>query len=85
MRPARWWLAFWGLLAMGFLAKGPIAWVPIGMTAWTAARMERERRPGALEWVLGAALMLALVGMWGIPAMVGRMGSMRRWALENMW
>ncbi len=40
------------------------------MTAWTAARMERERRPGALDWVLGAALMLALVGIWGVPAMV---------------
>lgn len=70
-RPARrWWLAFWGLLALGFLAKGPIAWVPIAMTGWTARRMERGKRPGAAEWVLGVALMLALVGIWGIPALV---------------
>ncbi len=39
----RWWLAFWGLLAVGFLAKGPIAWVPIGMTAWTAGRLKRPK------------------------------------------
>jgi 4-amino-4-deoxy-L-arabinose transferase-like glycosyltransferase len=66
----RWWLAFWGVLAVGFLAKGPIAWAPIGMAGWTAARMERSRRPHAMEWVLGVVLMLALVGIWGIPALV---------------
>jgi len=66
----RWWLAFWGLLAVGFLAKGPIAWVPIGMTGWAAGRMERGKRPGALAWILGVTLMLALVGIWGIPALV---------------
>jgi 4-amino-4-deoxy-L-arabinose transferase-like glycosyltransferase len=66
----RWWLAFWSLLAVGFLAKGPIAWVPIGMTGWTAARMERGKGPRALEWLLGVVLMLALVGIWGIPALV---------------
>jgi len=65
-----WWLAFWGLLAVGFLAKGPIAWVPIGMTGWTAARMERGKRPGALEWALGVVVMLAVAGVWGIPAMM---------------
>jgi 4-amino-4-deoxy-L-arabinose transferase-like glycosyltransferase len=66
----QWWVAFWGLLALGFLAKGPIGWVPIGMAGWIAAKIERAKRPGALEWVLGAALMLALVGIWGIPALV---------------
>jgi len=64
----KWWLAFWGLLAVGFLAKGPIAWVPIGMAAWTACRM--EKRPGVLEWTLGLLLAVGLVGIWGIPAMI---------------
>jgi 4-amino-4-deoxy-L-arabinose transferase-like glycosyltransferase len=67
---ARWWLAFWSLLAIGFLAKGPIAWIPIGMAAWTAASLKREKRPGPLQWLLGIILMLALVGIWGIPAMI---------------
>jgi 4-amino-4-deoxy-L-arabinose transferase-like glycosyltransferase len=67
---AGWWFAFWGLLAVGFLAKGPIAWIPIGMAGWTAARSERGKRPGPLQWVLGVALMLALVGIWGIPALI---------------
>jgi 4-amino-4-deoxy-L-arabinose transferase-like glycosyltransferase len=65
-----WWLAFWVFLAIGFLAKGPIAWVPIGMAAWAAGKLEREKRPRAWEWLLGPVLMLALVGLWGIPAMV---------------
>ena len=65
-----WWLAFWTLLAVGFLAKGPIAWVPIGMAAWTSSRMERGKRPRWVEWVLGAAWMLALIGTWGIPALI---------------
>ena len=72
-RTLRWWLAFWGLLAVGFLAKGPIAWVPIGMAGWAAAGMKRnyrQGRPGALEWTLGVVLMLAIVGVWGVPAML---------------
>ncbi|MGA3171275.1 MAG: glycosyltransferase family 39 protein [Chthoniobacteraceae bacterium] len=71
-RPSRvgWWLAFWSFLALGFLAKGPIAWIPIGMAGWTAAKMDRAKRPGALAWLLGPILMLALVGIWGIPAMI---------------
>jgi 4-amino-4-deoxy-L-arabinose transferase-like glycosyltransferase len=73
----RWalWLAFWGLLAVGFLAKGPIAWVPIGMAGWTAAKTDRAHRPAALEWLLGVVLMLALVGLWGIPALLRTHGA----------
>jgi len=65
-----WWLAFWGLLAVGFLAKGPIAWIPIGMVGWSAAKLERGKRPGAFAWSAGVLLMLALVGIWGIPALI---------------
>jgi 4-amino-4-deoxy-L-arabinose transferase-like glycosyltransferase len=69
-RALGWWLAFWGLLATGFLAKGPIAWIPIGMIGWAAAKMKRGTRPGPWQWVLGPVLMLALVGIWGIPALL---------------
>jgi len=65
-----WWLAFWGLLAVGFLAKGPIAWIPIGMTAWAAGKLERGKPPSAMAWVLGVLLMVGLVGIWGIPALI---------------
>jgi len=69
-RRRKWWIAFWGLLAVGFLAKGPIAWVPIGMTGWVALRMEREKRPGWVGWALGVVFMLALMGVWGVPALM---------------
>jgi 4-amino-4-deoxy-L-arabinose transferase-like glycosyltransferase len=65
-----WWLAFWALLAVGFLAKGPIAWAPIGMAIWTASRLKRDERPSLLAWLAGAAIMMGLVGIWGIPAMI---------------
>jgi 4-amino-4-deoxy-L-arabinose transferase-like glycosyltransferase len=69
-RKLRWWFAFWALLAIGFLAKGPIAWIPIGMTGWVATRMEPGKRPGFVAWVGGVLLMLALLGIWGIPALI---------------
>ena len=68
-RSVRWGLAFWALLAIGFLAKGPIAWIPIGMVGWSAFRANRGQRPSAPGWLLGVVLMLALVGIWGIPAL----------------
>ena len=81
-----WWAAFWGLLAAGFLAKGPIAWIPIGMAAWAAHRMERGKRPGALEWTAGVAVMLGLVGIWGIPALVRTHGEFAAVGLgKHVW
>jgi 4-amino-4-deoxy-L-arabinose transferase-like glycosyltransferase len=63
--------AFWIVLALGFLAKGPIAWVPIAMAGRLAFRRNREghQTPSAILWVLGPLIMLALVGLWGIPAL----------------
>lgn len=64
-----WWGVFYLALALGFLAKGPVAWLPIGTVliffAWT-------RKPGlnhALKFHLGIPLLLAIVALWGIPAL----------------
>ena len=67
----RWFWTLWLGLAFGFLAKGPIALASPALTllAWRLLR----RRP--LPWRrlgagVGAAIALAVVGAWGIPALV---------------
>jgi len=70
-------LLFWSILALGFLAKGPIAWIPIGMTAWLAWQRSKENAPApsALAWGAGTLFMLILVGLWGIPALIATKGA----------
>ena len=67
-----WWGLFYGSLALGFLAKGPVAWLPLAAVGIFAAL--RQAKPpaegGRVRAVLGVALMLALVGAWGVPALV---------------
>lgn len=68
---------FWSVLALGFLAKGPIAWLPIGMTAWLSWQRSKEKAPtpSPLAWVTGSVVMLILVGLWGIPALIATKGA----------
>ncbi len=67
---ARWWWIFYGALALGFLAKGPEIWFPIlgiAICAW------RGRAPAAREilwFLIGIPLMLAVIALWGVPAIV---------------
>jgi 4-amino-4-deoxy-L-arabinose transferase-like glycosyltransferase len=66
----KWWLAFYLSLAFGFLAKGPIAWLPlltVGATIILARDWQLARH---LKLVRGILLMLAVVALWGIPALV---------------
>lgn len=66
----QWWLIFYVALALGFLTKGPEAWLPlVGMILGRALRKDSFRlRLG--ETVAGLCLAVALVGLWGIPALV---------------
>jgi len=65
-----WWLVFYGALALGFLAKGPVAWLPLAAIGLFSA----VRKPGGIakrfRFGLGMLLVLALVGVWGIPALI---------------
>jgi 4-amino-4-deoxy-L-arabinose transferase-like glycosyltransferase len=66
----RWWLTFYLSLAFGFLAKGPIAWLPlltVGATIILARDWQLARH---IKLLRGILLMLALVALWGIPALV---------------
>jgi 4-amino-4-deoxy-L-arabinose transferase-like glycosyltransferase len=69
-----WWFTFYVALALGFLAKGPVAWVPlltVGMTIIFARDAQLARR---FNFVYGILLTLALVALWGIPALIQTRG-----------
>jgi 4-amino-4-deoxy-L-arabinose transferase-like glycosyltransferase len=66
----RWWFVFYLSLAFGFLSKGPIAWIPL-LTVFAAIVLARDWRLGRnFQFLLGVLLMLAVVALWGIPALV---------------
>ena len=65
-----WWWMFYLSLAFAFLAKGPIGWMPLGTVI-----VLQFLRPGpyfARRFLLvrGSLLMLALVALWGVPALL---------------
>ena len=69
-RRAGWWWIFYLSLALGFLAKGPIAWVPLG--TMNALQFFRPVSFFARRFlfVRGILLTLALISLWGIPALL---------------
>ena len=65
-----WWWMFYLSLAFAFLAKGPIGWMPLGTVI-----VMQFLRPGPhfarrFLFVRGSLLMLALVALWGVPALL---------------
>jgi 4-amino-4-deoxy-L-arabinose transferase-like glycosyltransferase len=65
-----WWSIFYLSLAFGFLAKGPIAWTPL-LTVGLTGLFGLETRLGSrFKFVRGTLLMLAVVALWGIPALI---------------
>ena len=73
-----WWFMFYVALALGFLAKGPIAWTPL----LTVAAIKLFKGDVALgkrfKFVRGILLMLALVALWGVPALLQTHGEFFR-------
>ena len=66
----RWWWIFYLSLAFGFLAKGPIAWIPL-LTVGAAIIRTRDWQSGRnFKFLRGILLMLAVVAVWGIPALI---------------
>ena len=77
-RQTTWWWIFYIALAFGFLAKGPIAWTPL----LTLAAMKYFSRDLELtkqfKFVRGIALMVAIVALWGVPALIQTQGEFFR-------
>jgi 4-amino-4-deoxy-L-arabinose transferase-like glycosyltransferase len=64
-----WWLIFYFSLALGFLAKGPIAWTPLltmAVVKFFGREVDLAKR---FKFGRGALLMLAIVALWGVPAL----------------
>jgi 4-amino-4-deoxy-L-arabinose transferase-like glycosyltransferase len=71
-RPAdsRWWWMFYASLAFAFLAKGPIGWVPLATVAATKFFLRDAHLARRFKFVRGILLMLAIVALWGVPALI---------------
>ncbi|HWY39465.1 MAG TPA: glycosyltransferase family 39 protein [Chthoniobacterales bacterium] len=73
-----WWLTFYISLALGFLAKGPIAWTPL-LTIAAFKYFSRDVEVGSrFKFVRGILLTLAIVALWGVPAMIQTHGEFLR-------
>jgi 4-amino-4-deoxy-L-arabinose transferase-like glycosyltransferase len=67
-------LIFYLSLAMGFLAKGPIAWTPL-LTVGAIIFYVRDWQLGRrFKFVYGILLTLAVIALWGIPALIQTRG-----------
>ena len=65
----KWWWIFYLALAFGFLAKGPVAWLPLGgMILGRVLRKDSFRLP-LNETIVGLCVAVALVALWGGPAL----------------
>jgi len=65
-----WWWVFYCSLAFAFLAKGPIGWTPlltVGSTMFFVRETQLARR---FKFARGVLLTLAIVAIWGIPALI---------------
>jgi 4-amino-4-deoxy-L-arabinose transferase-like glycosyltransferase len=71
-RPAdsRWWWMFYASLAFAFLAKGPIGWVPLATVAATKFFLRDVNLARQFKFARGILFMLAIVGLWGVPALI---------------
>jgi 4-amino-4-deoxy-L-arabinose transferase-like glycosyltransferase len=74
-RPSmRWWFAFYLALAFAFLAKGPIGWTPLLTVTSTIIFLREPQLFRRFKLVRGILLTLAIVCLWGIPALVQTRG-----------
>ena len=64
------WLTFYLSLALGFLAKGPIAWTPLLTVVVIIIYTRDWQMLRRFKFAVGVALLLAVVALWGIPALI---------------
>jgi 4-amino-4-deoxy-L-arabinose transferase-like glycosyltransferase len=73
-----WWWIFYIALALGFLAKGPVAWLPVGTVLMFFAWTRRGGVNRTMKFHVGIPVTLALVALWGVPALLRTNGDFFR-------
>jgi 4-amino-4-deoxy-L-arabinose transferase-like glycosyltransferase len=73
-----WWFVLYLSLALGFLAKGPIAWTPLLTLAAMKLFVGDVELAKCCKFVRGILLMLAIVALWGVPALIQTDGGFLR-------
>ena len=63
-------LVFYLSLALGFLAKGPIAWTPLLTVGAMIISTRDWQLVRSFKFVRGIFLTLAVIALWGIPALI---------------
>lgn len=74
--PWRWFWALYGALGVGFLAKGPVTLV-VPLLTFVIFRLAFWRKPvqwSRLKLVAGLAVLLGIMGAWGLPALAKTAG-----------
>jgi 4-amino-4-deoxy-L-arabinose transferase-like glycosyltransferase len=77
-RTSKWWWTFYLALAFAFLAKGPIGWTPLLTIAVAKFFLDEGKILKRFAFLRGCILMLAIVAMWGIPALARTSGEFFR-------
>ena len=77
-RKSKWWFVLYLSLALGFLAKGPIAWTPLLTLAAMKLLVGDVELAKRCKFVRGILLMLAIVALWGVPALIQTDGEFLR-------
>jgi 4-amino-4-deoxy-L-arabinose transferase-like glycosyltransferase len=65
-------------LALGFLAKGPIAWTPLLTLVAMKFFVRDVELAKRFKFLLGILLTLAVVALWGVPALIQTHGEFFR-------
>jgi 4-amino-4-deoxy-L-arabinose transferase-like glycosyltransferase len=68
--PRGWWWMFYLSLALAFLAKGPVGWMPLGTVIVTQFLRPVSYFGRRFLFVRGILLIVALVALWGVPALL---------------
>ncbi len=69
-----WWWLFYLALALAFLAKGPIGLMPLGAIIVFQVLRPVGHFGGRFLFVRGIIFMLALIALWGVPALIQTQG-----------
>jgi 4-amino-4-deoxy-L-arabinose transferase-like glycosyltransferase len=77
-RTSKWWWTFYLALAFAFLAKGPIGWTPLLSIAVAKFFLAEGKILKRFAFLRGCILMVAIVALWGIPALARTNGEFFR-------